>query len=248
MKLLTIGVFSLGYVTASADLDPYLKELQHMGNLAWTTDVRPYERIIAEADVISGNLSLLRQRHLQAKRAFVERPIDPLLAFRWGTYFYTRMQKEQVPRADQERELMLSRIMRIPYVSNYPNARLRFLLESSSFATPVLVPWGDRLLARNPNDVFTLYAQSKNLGGAKELAEVRRGLVLAERYAKLRKNPGSGQVAVASAHYMIWLRTKERSEAEASIAAYRRYLEIGKPGADIQTRVARLIRKMGWEP
>lgn len=189
-------------------------------------------------------MNLLRRLHAEAKLSFEKRPVDALLAFRWATFLYAQADKETVPKIDVEVTQLRGALMRIPFVSNYPNARVRFLIETGYFSTPVLIPWGDRLLQRNPNDYRVLYAQALNLGGAANLTEVKRGLTLAERYKKLRGNHPSGHIAVASAHYRVWQRTKSKDEASQAVMEYKLYLSAGKPSPEVTARVNRLIKKL----
>lgn len=126
---------------------------------------------------------------------------------------------------------------------SYEMARLRFLTEARLFASPNLLPLSERLLKRDPKDYDVGYL-SINMFNVRDSPQRARAIQLARQLVKIAPNRGSAQASVGWVYFRIWLDTRNPKDAQTSIAAYQRYLQLAPSNDPFRDKVQGLINEM----
>ena len=171
-------------------------------------------------------------------------PHDPLIVFK---YVYATYQASQVSRdfgktgalveAEQALDLVLP-------THTYEFARLHFLVAAATFPRHQLKDVGARLLKHDPSDIAIEWRLVTILDPGLYPAEKDQALAYAFDLVKRTSNSPDAQTRLAATYYQIWMGTKEWSDGEKAIAAYRVYLNMAPKDAPFRKRAQSIIDGM----
>lgn len=176
-------------------------------------------------------------------KAAAGRTVDAKAQFRYAYSFYKAGMAKPTLYDGSELTRVLQRFEVPPNPKVYEYTRIRFLLSCSSFPDRAYMPLGEALLKEDPRDTAVMYQLSKVYWPSKSQAERKRALELANGVIKLEPKEHKGYIALASVYYRAWRTTKSRSDAHASIANYKKYLQL-YPDSPYRDRVEKLIQRM----
>lgn len=126
---------------------------------------------------------------------------------------------------------------------SYQMACLRFLIESRMFASPRLLPIGERLFRRDSRDYDVGYLLI-NMFNVRNALQKPQAIRVARQLVKLSPTRRSAQSSLGWVYFRIWLDTHNPKDSATSIAAYRRYLQLAPTNDPFRKRAQDLIKEM----
>jgi hypothetical protein len=206
----------------------------------WTGNNQPYRAITREVQ------DLLQQKRLNAalpsyQRAAQANPLDARLQYRYVLAgFSLEMQDWPIDRNKSLRWREDLACPDSPRTLDY--ARLRFLVEAAHYDNQRLKPLGVRLLQSVPRDNWTSFFVERLQKASTDPKDIQQNLNRA--YLKLRSNSKDKKAlfTVTQERMKIWAVSHKRSDAQAAIAAYKRYQQLLPSGSPDIARIDKRIR------
>jgi len=209
-------------------------------NAPLTGDDRPYQAL---RDAIERALSSGRKPADVAKEyqtAATQRPADPVAKF---GYYYAANRAQNVPngisnveawRAEGDFDSALEKHI-LPHTYNY--ARLAFLEGVYGASDIHLISIGRRLMKRNPKDSAVEYALAKVLTYSDAPSDFAQAVALQQDLARRFPNSPSTYWLLGDVYYHTAYRSRLVADAERSIAAYQRVLDVAPPTPEVRNDV-----------
>lgn len=246
-----VGVAVIAGVTASltrhapAQLGapPYRPSSWTWTKESWTGDERPYRTIRDNIDksIRSGqeNPDALLARH---KASAQKQPSDPQALFRWGYAAYWASSKSHGYNEKREKfDGVLEAFAKAPSPHSYEYARLRFLVEAATHPVFPLIPVGERLLERDPQDLSVKYQLRKLLSWSPSLENKRRALQYSLEMVRSHPKHPTYHAALGMVYLELWYTTRDPIHADKAINAYKQYLRLAPPRDEFLEAAKRLI-------
>ena len=209
----------------------------------WTGNDKPYVTLRKNIDITleKGKLTptILESYRMYAKNE----PTNPIALFRWG--YASFMATQQTLPVQQKVVVELFTLEKIKFPRSYEFARLCFLVATRS-PHPRYEPFGEFLLVKNPHDFEVMYATVMSLDPTVSAEEKQKALQYAQRLLQMRPTDSRSFSAIGGVNYYIWLRGHDPEAGQAAIAAYRKYLIIGRTAKnkrDIAISIINIIQR-----
>lgn len=214
----------------------------------WTADEKPYQRIRLSVDkfVKAGQdpLKLAGQYEVESRH----RPTDPQKLFRWAYAAY--LVNLRNPRSREAGAILgpLNAMQNwLIKAHSYEFTRLRFLMqrkENFGSGSRDLIPVGERLHARNPQD----HAVNEALFGMQEyapdIAQRRKAVAYAEAMLKAHPQDVRYHGYIGAAYYNLWKLSNNPKDYDRALLGYRTYLRLAPANAAFRKDAQELIASM----
>ena len=193
-------------------------------NEPWTGNDKPFIAIRREVDALLASKKLTPAYLSRVRARALSKGATARDIFRWGyALFQSRYSTFNFGLAASPYEVRMA-LAQVPSPRSYQYARLRFLIEGRANPNPEFAGLGRRLLRRNPNDYYVKFYAVWLLttGTSMERAEA---LKYANELTKQYPTRAGSHNAMARVYYDRWRLSRQVSDANKSIAAYRRCLQ-----------------------
>ena len=241
-------LFSSVFMGTHVQADP-----QYIGNQLdwswttqnWTATDKPYVEA-REAIGSRYKLNTLREVELtQFKKASFAKPDDALVRFKWAYYAYCMALREPSLSLGSAKLSGVEQAFRFnPSPGSYQYTRLRFLVLSYlTQSGPQLKKLGERLLLRDAKDTSVKYVQVTHLNNG-DASNQAQALKYAQQLVKEQPQTPAMYVLVAFLYRNRWLGTHSKSDANAAIANYKRYIALGKLSSEQRSEVEENIQEL----
>jgi len=233
----------LGLATRSDQLPEWRRKRLEWTTKAWTGDDRPFQ--VARQDIDKAVASGRQADDLMKnyEKAVMQKPNDALAVFKWSYAAWLARNRfsnedEQFKRIGKPREALRN----IAFPRPYQFARLRFLVEAWSPETPqFLIPVGDKLLQRNPQDYDVKYYLARLLLTSPNSKQRQRALTYIREFIAQKPQKASYHSLLGGFYFRQWEKSKSRADAANAIKAYKKYLELAPPDDEWREQAQRLI-------
>jgi len=208
----------------------------------WTADERPFKSTRAAIDAAfrSGPASKVMKMY-GARPADGKDGLTPTVQFRRAYTVYRAAALGDVAAGRQLPQVAYD-LDHVRSPRSYEFARIRFLIMAHLFPAPQLRQVGERLVRREPKDYDAKYYLVQVLAPGLSPSDRREALGYCQDLLRLGPRRPSSYAILGFTHFRIWLVGKQRSEGDACVAAYRKYLELAGPRDSFRGRAERIIR------
>ncbi len=212
----------------------------------WSGDDTLYQNIRAQIDrsLAGGQDAEAIYHHYQDQA--VQKPTDPKAVF---GLTYAAYRAEMTPSALDKTQIehdlgnlyLTIAYRRASLPNTYDYARLAFVSNAYNNADPKMKDIGLRLFQRDPNDHDVEYHLAAVLNSSKDSADRQQAVKYEEDLARRVPNDPRIYRLLGMIYYNTAYLQHSQTEADASIAAYQRYLQLAPPDKETRNQISATI-------
>lgn len=211
----------------------------------WGGDDKPYLKVRKDIGALYASKKLNDTELVRLKKESFADLNDHLTRFKWAYYAYCYALLQPDISAGSGKLFKVDQAFRFEKSpGSYQYTRLRFLVLSYlNDSGPEMRALGMRMLKRDPKDVPVKYCQVTHLNGG-NAAERALGMKYAKELVQTQPKEPAMYALLAFTYQGRWWGAHAKSDANAAIANYKRYMTManltGKKRKDVEKTIAYL--------